>query len=212
VQSADAVGAQLSDLADCLTDLTLEQWNEPSLCAEWRNRDVLAHVIAGAEGAFGVRAVLRATLRYGLNFDRWVAEDGRARGRQDPSTLLISLREAARATAASPPTRAPIRALAHVVIHGQDICRPLEIDRDLSEAHLVPIAEFVATSIIFRVRTRIAGLRLVAEDADWSLGSGPEVMGPIEALIMTMAGRTAAINDLSGDGVAALRQAFANRR
>ena len=30
-----------------------------SLCAEWRIRDVLAHVTAGAEGAFGVAAIIR---------------------------------------------------------------------------------------------------------------------------------------------------------
>jgi hypothetical protein len=39
---------------------------------------------------------------------------------------------------------------------------------------------------------------------DWSYGHGPEVRGPAEALVMMMAGRSAALDDLSGEGKAAL--------
>jgi hypothetical protein len=39
---------------------------------------------------------------------------------------------------------------------------------------------------------------------DWSYGRGPEVMGPAEALGMMMAGRLVALDDLSGEGKAAL--------
>ena len=45
---------EMLDLAERLAELNDEQWNSPSLCAQWRIRDVLAHVTAGAEGAFGV--------------------------------------------------------------------------------------------------------------------------------------------------------------
>ena len=47
------------DLAERLAALNDQQWNSPSLCAQWRIRDVLAHVTAGAEGAFGVGAIVR---------------------------------------------------------------------------------------------------------------------------------------------------------
>ncbi len=49
-----------------------------------------------------------------------------------------------------------------------------------------------------RARKRIAGLRLVATDATWSAGDGPQVGGPLESLILAMAGRPAALEDLSG--------------
>jgi uncharacterized protein (TIGR03083 family) len=194
-------------LADRLAGLSDDQWNSPSLCASWRVRDVVAHIVAGEEGAFGIRAILGGMLRHGFNYDRWLAVDGQARGQQEPMLILNALRNAA--DNARRPTRAqrPIRALAHVLIHGQDVCRPLGITRDLPEGHLVPVADFVATSIIFRANRRTAGHKLVASDIDWSRGEGPEVTGPAEAIVMMMAGRLVALDELSGEGMRSLRRA-----
>ena len=133
-----------------LDGLTDEQWNSPSLCEQWRVRDVLAHVVAGAEGSFGVRPVVREMLRYRFNYDRWIALDGQARGGQEPARILSALRRAGENNGGPSAGRSTVRALAHVLIHGQDICRPLGLNRDLREAHLVPVADFVASSIIFR--------------------------------------------------------------
>jgi hypothetical protein len=44
------------------------------------------------------------------------------------------------------------------------------------------------------------GLELVATDLDWRHGSGPEVAGPAEALLMAIAGRPDALGDLDGPG------------
>jgi uncharacterized protein (TIGR03083 family) len=49
---------EMLDLAARLAELDDGQWNSPSLCARWRIRDLLAHLTAGAEGAFGVGAIL----------------------------------------------------------------------------------------------------------------------------------------------------------
>jgi hypothetical protein len=51
-----------------------------------------------------------------------------------------------------------------------------------------------------RAFQRARGLALVATDLDWSRSSGPEVRGPDEALLMAIAGRGHAINELSGRG------------
>ena len=91
----DAVRDEMVDLAERLAELDDEQWNSPSLCAQWRIRDVLAHVTAGAEGAFGVGAIFVGMLRHGFNYNRWVAADGRVRGQQDPAVVLKALRNAA---------------------------------------------------------------------------------------------------------------------
>jgi uncharacterized protein (TIGR03083 family) len=200
VETWDAVRGEMLDLAEGLAELDDEQWNSPSLCAVWRIRDVLAHVTAGAEGAFGVGAIVGGMLRHGFDYNRWVAADGQVRGQQDPAVLLKALRDAA----ANPPGARPVTALAHILIHGQDMCRPLGIRRDLPEAHLLVVADFVKTSFIFRAKKRIAGFRLTATDMDWSYGSGPEVSGPAEALVMMMAGRLVALDDLSGEGKVAL--------
>ncbi len=202
--TGDAERDEMLDLAERLAVLDDEQWNSPSLCAEWRIRDVLAHVVAGAEGAFGVGAIFRGMLRHRFHYNRWVAADGRARGQQDPAVVLAALRNAAADRGVQPGGR-PVRGLMHVLIHGQDMCRPLGIRRDLPEAHLIPVADFVKDDVhLFGAKKRIAGLRLTATDMDWSHGNGPEVKGPAEALVMTMAGRLVALDDLSGEGTAAL--------
>ena len=84
-------------------------------------------------------------------------------------------------------------------------CRPLGIQRDLPLTDLVPVADFVKNDIfLFGAKKRISGLKLVATDTEWSHGNGPEVLGPTEALVMTMAGRMVAVDDLAGEGKAAL--------
>jgi uncharacterized protein (TIGR03083 family) len=204
VEIWDAERDEMISLAERLADLDDEQWNSPSLCAQWRIRDVLAHLTAGAQGAFGVRTISGGMLRHGFNYNRWVAADGQVRGRQDPAVVLQVLRNAAANRNALAGAR-PVRGLMHVLVHGQDICRPLGIKRDLPEAHLLAVADFVKDDVhIFGAKKRIAGLKLAATDMDWSHGDGPEVTGPAEALVMMMAGRSAALDDLSGEGKAAL--------
>ena len=52
-------------------------------------------------------------------------------------------------------------------------------------------------------------LRLVATDVEFVLGSGPEVRGPGEALLMAGVGRAQALSDLDGDGLEELRSRIA---
>ena len=61
------------------------------------------------------------------------------------------------------------------------------------------------TGTIMGNKKRIAGVKLVASDSDWTTGDGPEVRGTGEALLMAMCGRKAAVDDLTGEGVATLR-------
>lgn len=195
---------ELIDLADRFVTLDEAQWNSESLCAQWRIRDVLAHLAAGAEGAFGIGTVVAGMLRHGFSYNRWVAIDAQIRGRQDPAVVLHTLRKVAANRTDRSRTR-PIRGLMHALVHGQDMCRPLGISRNLPEAHLVAVADFVKKDVhIFGTKKRIAGLKLIATDMDWSHGDGPEVTGPAEALVMMMAGRMVALKDLSGEGKPAL--------
>lgn len=47
-------------------------------------------------------------------------------------------------------------------------------------------------------------VRLVATDADWSHGAGDEVRAPAAALALTLASRTARLDDLGGPGAPVL--------
>jgi hypothetical protein len=44
------------------------------------------------------------------------------------------------------------------------------------------------------------GVRLTPTDLDWSHGSGPEITGPAEAVLMAVAGRRSAVGELAGPG------------
>ena len=200
----EAEREEMFDLAERLADLDGEQWDFPSLCTQWRIRDVLAHMTAGAEGAFGAGAILRGMVRHGFNYNRWVAADGQDRGQQDPAVILRTFRTVAASRKVRPGARS-VRGLMHVLIHGQDMCRPLGITRHIPEAHLLPVADFVTDDVhIFGAKKRITGLKLTATDMDWSHGSGPDVTGTAEALVMMMAGRLVALDDLTGEGMTSL--------
>lgn len=69
------------------------------------------------------------------------------------------------------------------------------------EATLLKVADTVRKlGFPIHAKKRIAGLRLLATDSDWSVGDGPSVEGPLASLILVMAGRKAPLEDLSGEG------------
>ena len=58
--------------------------------------------------------------------------------------------------------------------------------------------------MVFR-RLPLEGYRLTATDIDWTRGQGPEVAGPIGALLLLLTGRDAALEQLTGKGADSLR-------
>jgi Mycothiol maleylpyruvate isomerase N-terminal domain len=71
-------------------DLSAAEWSAPSLCEEWTNHEVLAHLVAGYGSRLGV--VVAETYRRGWSFEAANAELARtlaaARG---PGELLDDL-------------------------------------------------------------------------------------------------------------------------
>jgi len=101
---------------------------------------------------------------------------------------------------------APVMAmLGEIVVHGEDIRRPLGKSGAVSEQAVVACLEmYKSASFPVGGKKRIPGLRLVATDVRWSHGDGPEVSGPGLSLLLAMTGRAAGLEELSGDGVALL--------
>jgi hypothetical protein len=91
-------------------------------------------------------------------------------------------------------------ALVDGVIHQQDIRRPLGMPRDIPAERLLLALRGALTAPVIRGFWRVRGVRLVATDLDWSTGTGPEVRGRAEALMMTIAGRRGVVGELSGPG------------
>jgi hypothetical protein len=64
---------------------------------------------------------------------------------------------------------------------------------------VIAVADFYKNSnLLIGTKNRINSVTLVATDADWKHGSGPEASGPLIALVLAMTGRTAALDDLAG--------------
>jgi hypothetical protein len=57
-----------------------------------------------------------------------------------------------------------------------------------------------------RTACRAEGLRFAATDVDWTIGAGPEVVGPIEDVLLAIAGRRFGGDALDGEGLAILGQ------
>jgi uncharacterized protein (TIGR03083 family) len=111
----------------------------------------------------------------------------------------------ARTTTTNHPPAPVIAMLGEIIVHGEDIRRPLSLEHKYPEAAVVALADsWKKTNLLIGAKRRIAGLRLRATDNDWTYGDGPEVSGPMISLILAMTGRKGAQPDLSGEGLATL--------
>ena len=97
-------------------------------------------------------------------------------------------------------------ALVDGTVHHQDIRRALGYPRTVPVDRLERILPLVPGNPRLGAGRRIRGLRLTATDVAWSHGSGPEVNGTGEALLMAMTGRQEAVTELSGPGQATLAE------
>lgn len=88
-----------------------------------------------------------------------------------------------------------------------DIRRPLGLPRDFPRERLVAVLDALPRIGGFmQTKKRIAGLRLVATDIEHTVGDGAEIRGPAEALILAASGRTAGLDELTGEGVNVLTE------
>jgi uncharacterized protein (TIGR03083 family) len=191
------------EFAALLDGLTPQQWDSPTLCEKWRVRDVVAHVI-GYDPLSRPQLLRRMAkglvTRGGANAVGVAEYAGKS-----PEELTALMRQYAVPQGLTSGFGGRI-ALTDGMIHQQDIRRPLGIPRTIPAERLRVALDFAkyAPRILGALRAR--GLRLVATDVDWTFGSGPEVGGPGEALLMAMAARRVALDDLDGPGKAKLAQ------
>ncbi|RSM88499.1 maleylpyruvate isomerase family mycothiol-dependent enzyme [Kibdelosporangium aridum] len=189
-----------ADLADLLETLTEEQWQTQSLCSDWTVRDVVAHHLSYDELTWSGTLKRVARGKFGLNGTNAVGVQEDTRGPRELIDLLRAhLRPRGLVTAFG-----GMVALLDCMIHQQDIRRPLGIPREIPRERLRIALGLAMKAPPIRAFVRARGLRLVATDVDWTRGSGPEVRGPGEAMLMAVAGRGVALDELSGPGTAKL--------
>jgi uncharacterized protein (TIGR03083 family) len=197
------IEAERAAQADALAALSAADWDRPSLCAGWTVRDVVAHLIDTATvtpPVFAARYVASG-FRFPVMVRRTIAEI--QAGRTD-AELVELLRGRVSARTAPP---GPARSwLGETIVHGEDVFRALGGYRPHPSDHLVTVAGFYSRSnTLIGAKRRIGNVTLRATDADWRHGSGPEIYGPMIALVMAMTGRKPALADLRGEGIRVLR-------
>jgi uncharacterized protein (TIGR03083 family) len=195
----DMIAAQRAELAEVLAGLPGPSWDEPTLCAGWRVREVVAHITM--------------PFRYGRG--RFVLELARSRGRFNEMADRLARRDAAVMSPADlagavrsnighpwqPPGGGAAGALAHDLIHSLDITVPLGLAvPPVPEERLRPVlpASLDDRSVRF-FGTDMEGIQLRARDIDWTLGSGTPLEGTASDLLLVLCGRTLPRGRLSGE-------------
>jgi len=197
----DMIHAERVRAVAMLERLTPEQWRQPSLCKGWSVHLAAAHLMASGEQT--MPNFCWGLLRHGFRFNVMIDKDARRLGRLPEREIIERLR--ARTTTTNRPPAPVVAMLGEVVVHSNDIRFALGITDDTAVASTVAcLNHFVATNFPLPGKKTADALAMIATDADWRHGSGREVRGPVQSLVLAIAGRAPAASALTGDGVQTL--------
>ncbi len=180
------VAPTYESLADLLAAAPSQAWDAPSLCEKWQVRHVVAHVtmpVRLTPEQFGAE-MAAARGDFTVLSDTVAARDGAL----PVAELLAQLRSPV-LHAWLPPGGGAAGALSHAVIHSLDVT--VALDRPPVaplEAVVAVLDQLTAANGAF-FGVDLAGVRLVANDTDWTWGSGEEVRGDSGDLVALLSGR-----------------------
>ena len=200
------IHAERKALAETIEELTPEQWDVPSLCQGWTIGFLAAHVLAGAEQTQG--HFMRGMAASGFRFNAFMQRDALDRSQLTAQQIAERLR--LRTTTTNHPPAPVVAMLGEVVVHGEDIRRPVGLARAVpAGAADECLGMYAKASFPVGGKKRIQGLRICASDTGWSYGAGPEVSGPALSLLLAMTGRAAGLDGLTGEGAPILSERVA---
>ena len=211
----DVIWSEIDDqrlrTAAMLETLTDDQWDHPSLCEGWTVRHVAAHLTLQRQHLADVARLLarHPRLLRSLRLNRMI-HDSAVLQAALPTDEIIARIRAGIGSRRHNSFVTPRETLTDSLVHAQDIAVPLGVELEMR-----PLAATIAADRIWSTRHTwlgtvnrqlpLDGYRLVATDAEWSVGRGPEITGPIAALLLLVTGRAVALTRLEGDGAAQLR-------
>ena len=205
---AEVLRAARLPLIELLSSLDDAQWQTPSLCEGWTVQEVAAHLAwAPVDPPW---AIVAGFLRARLDVNRLNDENARRWAQRGRPAVLEQLR--ATATSGATPFGVPWPApVADAVLHELDVRRPLGRPRPIEEGLFRLAADFLLAArwplpvlVGGDPQQRVGGVRLVAEGTGWAAGTGPEVHAAPESLLLLLAGRRVAREELRGPGAAQL--------
>jgi uncharacterized protein (TIGR03083 family) len=220
---ADAVWTAIDDqrtrTADLLEQFTAEQWGHPSLCQGWTVRHVAAHLTLQQQRVRDVAAFVAHNPRMlrSLTLNATIHDSAVLQTQRLSNQEIISRIRAMIGSRRHNAFVTPLETLTDILVHSQDVAIPLGLDLTMR-----PIPSTLAATrrwdtrgtwlaMVFR-RLPLDGYRLTATDTDWARGHGPEIAGPIGALLLLLTGRAAALEQLIGEGADALRSTVSRSR
>jgi uncharacterized protein (TIGR03083 family) len=193
----EAVREEREKLVGDLKAVPAEAWDEQSLCTDWKVRDVVGHLIRVGQYYRPPYAFGWDLLSFGFRLNKALSAVAIRIGQRPVPELLERLERARyEETLLFRLHYQPLFALNEWVVHGQDIRRPLGLDASFNRDHLIALAEVSTKWYTLGTKDVVRGRRLVATDADFSVGKGPVVQGPMEAVLLALYGRVAALRDL----------------
>jgi uncharacterized protein (TIGR03083 family) len=199
-----AVADERRGIASLLDGLDAAQLATPSLCACWDIKTVAAHAVSTATD--GTPTFLRLALRR-RSMARAIDELARRRAELPAAEIVASLRRCADRRI-DPPLFGPLDPLADVLVHSGDIRIPLGLPFEPEPQRAALAMDFLTGwwPFGFVPLGRLRGISLHAGDIGRVWGSGAEIRGPVAALMMAVAGRTALLCMLDGPGLPRLVQ------
>ena len=188
----DETYAERARLAALMEQFGPEEWGSSSLCAGWRVREVVAHVTMPFRTAplQFVVGMARAPFSFGRYADRVARADTTA---MSDDELLAQLQANLRHPW-QPPGGGVAGALSHDVIHGLDITEPLGLPAPPAERIALVLRSATPRSIAY-FGADLRGTRLVATDADVSVGDGDLLRMPAKDILLVVTGRRPLVTD-----------------
>ncbi|SDI19946.1 TIGR03083 family protein [Actinokineospora alba] len=201
-----AIDTQRLRTADLLDNLTPAEWDEPSLCEGWTVRDVAGHLTLQQAG---LGTALRGALRHPGSLNHMIRESGRYQARLPTERLVADIRGMVGSRRHNFGVTY-LETLVDIVVHGQDIAVPLSrdlaVEPETAAAAATRVWAYQATRM-GRQKARVfsdlpeRSHRFTATDIEWSAGEGPELRGPIVAILLVLTGRAAGRSRLTGAGL-----------
>lgn len=190
-----------NEFLDMFESLDESQRSSPSLCEGWDATDVLCHLTSFVDtSAFGfVKHLAKGKGNFDVVSKNMVAEQQT----RPLDEVVASLRTNA-AKGAPMPGFPEAMTTSDIVIHTQDVRRPLSLDSAPSPELVQATLDFLTTGKQAKQMVELkpmANVRLEASDSDWAFGTGATITGTSEALMMALGNRSV-LDELSGDGLA----------
>jgi uncharacterized protein (TIGR03083 family) len=199
----DLISAERRELVGVLGGLSAEQWQSPSLCAGWTVAHVMAHLTMPfriSEEEFA-RGMAEAHGQFTEFSDAVAARDSRL-----PQAELVAVMRDNIDNPWAPPGGGQQGALSHDLIHGLDMTWPLSITYPVPDGAMTTVLDLITGpggSSVFGVD--LDGIELRASDIDWSSGTGAHAVGPSRDLLLLLARRSLAHDEVTGPGAQRLR-------